>query len=103
MLTCSDSPAFAEFGDSVWREAAGGQSGPVAANVQHPPRQGDGRDIECRRRCDLCVVRLSDRQQLMRYICKNGFEHHAAMSASHCAQVFQEALETYLRWDVYHP
>ena len=48
-------------------------------------------------------MRLSDRQQLMRYICKNGFEHHAAMSASHCAQVFQEALETYLRWDVYHP
>ena len=42
-------------------------------------------------------------QQLMRYICKNGFEHHAAMSASPCAAVFQEALETYLRWDVYRP
>jgi hypothetical protein len=23
MLTCSDSPAFEEFGDSVWMEAAG--------------------------------------------------------------------------------
>ena len=40
-------------------------------------------------------------QNLMRYICKNGFEHHAAMSASHCAGVFAEALETYMGWDVY--
>ena len=47
------------------------------------------------------VVEVPQLQQLMRYICKNGFEHHAAMSASHCARVFQEALETYLRWDVY--
>ena len=49
------------------------------------------------------VVEVPQLQQLMRYICKNGFEHHAAMSASHCAGIFQEALETYLRWDVYRP
>jgi hypothetical protein len=37
----------------------------------------------------------------MRYICKNGFEHHAAMSASHCAASAAEAMETYLGWDVH--
>jgi L-fucose isomerase-like protein len=47
------------------------------------------------------VAEVPELQKLMRYICRNGFEHHAAMSASHCAGVFQEALETYLRWDVY--
>jgi L-fucose isomerase-like protein len=47
------------------------------------------------------VVEVPELQQLMRYICRNGFEHHAAMSASHCARVFQEALEIYMGWQVY--
>ena len=47
------------------------------------------------------VVEVPRLQQLMRYICKNGFEHHAAMSASHTAGVLTEALETYLGWKVY--
>jgi hypothetical protein len=37
----------------------------------------------------------------MRYVCKQGFEHHAAMTAAHCAPIVREALETYLGWDVY--
>jgi L-fucose isomerase-like protein len=47
------------------------------------------------------VVEVPRLQQLMRYICKNGFEHHAAMSASHTAGVLTEALETYLGWKLY--
>ena len=47
------------------------------------------------------VVEVPRLQQLMRYICKNGFEHHAAMSASHCAAPVAEAMETYLGWEVY--
>jgi L-fucose isomerase-like protein len=47
------------------------------------------------------VAEVPQLQRLLRYICKNGFEHHAAMSASHCAGVLAEALETYLGWDVY--
>ena len=47
------------------------------------------------------VVEVPRLQQLMRYICKNGFEHHAAMSASHCAAPVAEAMETYLGWDVH--
>ena len=50
------------------------------------------------------VVEVPELQKLMRYICKNGFEHHAAMNGSACADVLAEALETYLGWPVYrHP
>ena len=66
---------------------------------------GSAQERDAARRAvhEPAVVEVPELQQLIRYICKNGFEHHAAMSASHCAQVFQEALETYLRWDVYRP
>jgi L-fucose isomerase-like protein len=48
------------------------------------------------------VVEIPELQKLMRHICRHGFEHHAAMNASHCAAVLQEAFETYLGWEVYH-
>ena len=48
------------------------------------------------------VVQVPELQTLMRYVCKNGFEHHVAMNASHCAGILAEAFETYLSWDVYH-
>mgnify|MGYP000855293071 CR=1 FL=1 len=44
------------------------------------------------------VVEVPQLQKLMRYICRNGFEHHAAMNASNCADVLTEAFETYLGW-----
>jgi L-fucose isomerase-like protein len=47
------------------------------------------------------VAEVPELQKLMRFICKNGFEHHAAMSASHCAAALADAMETYLDWDVY--
>ena len=47
------------------------------------------------------VVEVPGLQKLMRYICKNGFEHHAAMNASHTADVLTDAFETYLGWEVY--
>jgi len=48
------------------------------------------------------VVEVAGLQKLMRYICKNGFAHHAAMSQSNVASVLAEAFENYLGWDVYH-
>jgi L-fucose isomerase-like protein len=48
------------------------------------------------------VVRVPQLQILMQHICKNGFEHHAAMNGSHCASSVAEALGNYLGWDVYH-
>ena len=47
------------------------------------------------------VIEVTDLQRLMRYICRNGFEHHAAMNGSLCANVLVESFETYLGWEVY--
>jgi L-fucose isomerase-like protein len=47
------------------------------------------------------VVHVPNLQQLMRYICQHGFEHHAAMNGSHTAGVLVEAFDRYLGWDVY--
>lgn len=47
------------------------------------------------------VVEVPELQKLMRYICKNGFEHHAAMNASRCGAALAEALETYMGWAVH--
>jgi L-fucose isomerase-like protein len=48
------------------------------------------------------VVRIDNLQKLMRRICRNGFEHHAAMNGTHCATAVAEALATYMLWDIYH-
>lgn len=48
------------------------------------------------------VAHVPKLQKLMHVICKNGFEHHAAMNGSHCAEPVAEALGTYMGWDVYH-
>lgn len=48
------------------------------------------------------VAEIPELQALMQHICLNGFEHHAAMSASHVAGAVAEAFGRYLNWDVYH-
>ena len=48
------------------------------------------------------VAHVPKLQNLMHYVCRQGFEHHVVMNASHTANVLQEAFETYLDWDVYH-
>ncbi len=47
------------------------------------------------------VVKVDNLQKLMRVICRNGFEHHAAMNSTHCAGAVTEALGNYFGWDVY--
>ncbi|MCC7235969.1 MAG: fucose isomerase [Bryobacterales bacterium] len=47
------------------------------------------------------VVRISNLQSLLRYICEEGFEHHVAGSFSTCAGAVHEATTKYLGWDVY--
>jgi L-fucose isomerase-like protein len=37
----------------------------------------------------------------MKYICKNGFEHHVALVRGKAAAIIQEAIETYLGWQLY--
>jgi len=48
------------------------------------------------------VCKISDLQGMLDYICKNGFEHHVSMTRSHCADVLDEALNTYLGWELYN-
>lgn len=47
------------------------------------------------------VVYVPQLQDLLKYIVKNGFEHHVAISAQPAADILEEALETYLGWYVY--
>jgi L-fucose isomerase-like protein len=49
----------------------------------------------------IAVCRVPKMRQMLRYITKEGFEHHIAMVRGHCAPVIQEAIETYLGWDLY--
>ncbi len=48
------------------------------------------------------VAEIPDLQTLMRYVCKNGFEHHVAVGKGHTAAILAEAFETYFGFDVYH-
>jgi len=46
------------------------------------------------------VVHVPRLPQLMQYICRNGFEHHAAMTGAHCAGAVTEGLANYLGWEI---
>jgi len=47
------------------------------------------------------VADIPDLQNLMQFICRNGFEHHVVMNLSQTADILQEAFENYLDWEVY--
>ncbi len=47
------------------------------------------------------VAEVPGLQDLLSYVCRKGFEHHVAISQSHCAAAVAEALETYLGWNIY--
>ncbi len=47
------------------------------------------------------VLQVSGLPSLLQYICRQGFEHHVAMSASRSADIIAEAFETYLGWEVH--
>jgi L-fucose isomerase-like protein len=47
------------------------------------------------------VVKVSKLQNLMNYICTNGFEHHVAITMGEVADVLEEALGNYLGWQIY--
>jgi len=47
------------------------------------------------------VARIPQLQKLLRYICANGFEHHAVMTCSHSAGALIEAFGNYLGWETH--
>ncbi len=49
----------------------------------------------------IAVTKVDNLQQLMKFICKNGFEHHVAMCRTDVVDILSEAINTYLHWDCY--
>jgi L-fucose isomerase-like protein len=47
------------------------------------------------------VVEIPRMQELLRYICENGFEHHVAANFSTVPGIVHEAATRYLGWDTY--
>jgi L-fucose isomerase-like protein len=47
------------------------------------------------------VVEIEGLQDLLHYICENGFEHHIAANMSTCAAAVYEATGKYLGWDIH--
>lgn len=48
------------------------------------------------------VAKIKGLQRLLKYMCRNGFEHHVAVSLSSCADVLHEAFTNYLGFYTYH-
>lgn len=49
----------------------------------------------------IAVCEIPRLQDLMKYMCKNGFEHHVGMVRGHVADILKEAIGNYLGWDLY--
>ncbi len=50
----------------------------------------------------IAVCEISNLQKLMKFMCKNGFEHHVAMVRGHVAEILEEAIGNYLGWELYN-
>jgi L-fucose isomerase-like protein len=48
------------------------------------------------------VIEVPKFQQLLQFICRNGYEHHVAATKVAVAAAINDALTTYLGWQVYH-
>jgi L-fucose isomerase-like protein len=47
------------------------------------------------------VTRIGNLQDLLAFICFEGFEHHVAMTYTHVAEALYEAFTTYMGWETY--
>ncbi len=49
----------------------------------------------------IAVCRVDDLQTLLKFMCRNGFEHHVGMTRGHVGRVIEEAMDSYLGWEFY--
>ncbi len=49
----------------------------------------------------IAVTKVDNLQYLMKFICKNGFEHHVAMVRTDVVEILEDAIENYLGWELY--
>jgi len=50
----------------------------------------------------IAICEINNLQKLMKYMCKNGYEHHVAMVRGHVAEIVEEAIGNYMDWDLYN-
>lgn len=49
----------------------------------------------------IAVTKVDNLQKLLKYICKNGFEHHVAMVRTDVKEILDEAINNYMGWNLY--
>ncbi|HEY4788228.1 MAG TPA: L-fucose/L-arabinose isomerase family protein [Bacteroidales bacterium] len=49
----------------------------------------------------IAVTRVPNLQKLLKYLCKNGFEHHVAMVRGNVSDILEEVIDSYLGWELY--
>ncbi len=63
--------------------------------------EGDFTDDPSNIHGGVAVCHIPNLQGLLKHLTKNGFEHHIAMTRGHYADVLEEAISTYLKWDLF--
>lgn len=49
----------------------------------------------------IAVTRVPNLQNLLKFMCKNGFEHHVAMVRGNVSEIIEEVVDNYLGWELY--
>jgi L-fucose isomerase-like protein len=49
----------------------------------------------------IAVTRVPNLQDLLKFMCQNGFEHHVAMVRGNISQILEEVVDNYLGWELY--
>ena len=49
----------------------------------------------------IAVCSVPRLQEFLKFLIRNGFEHHVGMVREHCADVVEEVVDNYLGWDLY--
>jgi len=73
----------------------------VAGTIQSYLGEGEFTDDPYGMDGGIAVSRVENLQQLLKFICKYGFEHHVAMTRGNVANAIEEAIENYMGWDLY--
>lgn len=49
----------------------------------------------------IAVTEVPNLQRLMKFICRNGFEHHVAACRGKVSDILRDAIENYLGWEIF--
>lgn len=49
----------------------------------------------------IAVTKVANLQMLLKFMCRNGFEHHVAMVRGDVSDILSDVIDNYLGWDLY--